>query len=158
VSASAKNDLVSVQEADFSLQDTYDDLRMASCSSGAVVVFTGLVREIMDSDCASGFNGLHLECYPGMVERQIEAIIVGARQRWALHCVRVIHRVGSLSAGDQIVLVGVSSAHRAEAFDAAQYIMDFLKADAAFWKKEISGNKEAWVEAKVSDIEARQAW
>jgi molybdopterin synthase catalytic subunit len=155
---SAKNDLVIVQEADFCLQDIYDELRSSSHASGAVVVFTGLVRELLDPACAGGFNGLELECYPGMVERQVQAIIDAARKRWALHCVRLIHRVGTLSAGDQIVLVGVSSAHRADAFEAAQYIMDFLKADVAFWKKEISGNNESWVEAKQSDIEASQAW
>lgn len=122
---------------------------------GAIALFVGTVRG-MSSD--NGVTAMTLEHYPGMTEDELERIEAEARARWPLEDVTIIHRVGRLEAGDQIVLVGAASPHRQAAFDAAQFIMDFLKTDAPFWKAEERGAKTSWVDARESDDAARKRW
>jgi len=144
---------VEVREADFGIDEEYARLRGEPGSTGACVLFTGLVREWAD-----GAQALELEHYPGMTEASIAAIVRDARMRWQLDAVRVIHRVGRLAPGDQIVLVGVSSAHRHEAFAACEFIMDYLKTRAPIWKKEIGTGAACWVESRDSDAHAASRW
>lgn len=144
---------VEVREADFGIDEEYARLRGEPRSTGACVLFTGLVREWAD-----GAQALELEHYPGMTEASIAAIVRDARARWQLGAVRVIHRVGRLAPGDQIVLVGVSSAHRHEAFAACEFIMDYLKTRAPIWKKEIGTGAACWVESRDSDAHAASRW
>jgi len=144
---------VEVREADFGIDEEYARLRGEPRSTGACVLFTGLVREWAD-----GAQALELEHYPGMTEASIAAIVRDARMRWQLDAVRVIHRVGRLAPGDQIVLVGVSSAHRHEAFAACEFIMDYLKTRAPIWKKEIGTGAACWVESRDSDAHAASRW
>lgn len=146
--------MISVQEADFHVQALYDSLCVAH-KTGAVAMFVGRVRDFSDDPAQSSFM---LEHYPGMTEHNLVKIVEEARQRWTLLDVKVVHRVGKLSVDDQIVFVGISSAHRAEAFAACDYIMDYLKSRAAFWKKEITPEKEEWVEAKQSDEASLKRW
>ena len=122
---------------------------------GAIAMFVGTVRGLSSDN---GVTAMTLEHYPGMTESELERIEAEARARWPLEDVTIIHRVGRLEAGDQIVLVGTSSAHRQAAFDAAQFIMDFLKTDAPFWKAEERGDETTWVDARESDDEARKRW
>ena len=122
---------------------------------GAIALFVGTVRG-MSSD--NGVTAMTLEHYPGMTEDELERIEAEARARWPLEYVTIIHRIGRLEAGDQIVLVGAASPHRQAAFDAAQFIMDFLKTDAPFWKAEERGAKTSWVDARESDDAARKRW
>lgn len=144
---------IKVTEEDFNVAIEYP-LLASQPSCGAVVVFTGLVREL-----ASGsLTGMTLEHYPGMTETALQDIVAKARQRWQLGPVRVIHRVGKLSLNEQIVFVGVASAHRKDAFAGAQFIMDYLKTKAPFWKKEHTSDGSYWVAAKESDDQAAQQW
>ena len=122
---------------------------------GGIALFVGTVRGL-SSD--SGVTAMTLEHYPGMTEAELERIEAEARARWPLEDVTIIHRVGRLLAGDQIVLVATASAHRQAAFDAAQFIMDFLKTDAPFWKAEERDGKTSWVDARDSDSAARDKW
>ena len=122
---------------------------------GAIALFVGTVRG-MSSD--NGVTAMTLEHYPGMTEDELERIEAEARARWPLEDVTIIHRIGRLEAGDQIVLVGAASPHRQAAFDAAQFIMDFLKTDAPFWKAEERGTETSWVDARESDDAARKRW
>ena len=122
---------------------------------GAIALFVGTVRG-MSSD--NGVTAMTLEHYPGMTEDELERIEAEARARWPLEDVTIIHRIGRLEAGDQIVLVGAASPHRQAAFDADQFIMDFLKTDAPFWKAEERGAKTSWVDARESDDAARKRW
>ena len=122
---------------------------------GGIALFVGTVRGL-NSD--SGVTAMTLEHYPGMTESELERIEAEARARWPLEDVTIIHRVGRLLAGDQIVLVATASAHRQAAFDAAQFIMDFLKTDAPFWKAEERDGKTSWVDARDSDSAARDKW
>ena len=122
---------------------------------GAIALFVGTVRG-MNSD--NGVTAMTLEHYPGMTEDELERIEAEARARWSLEDVTIIHRIGRLEAGDQIVLVGAASPHRQAAFDAAQFIMDFLKTDAPFWKAEERGTETSWVDARESDDAARKRW
>ena len=123
--------------------------------TGAVCTFTGLARDYGDRDSV---NRLFLEHYPGMTEAAIQVVIEEAQARWPLHCVAVRHRVGWIAPGERIVFVGVSSSHRHDAFEACQFIMDYLKTRAPFWKKEITPEGEAWVQQKASDRVAAQRW
>jgi|TARA_B100000315_G_scaffold178273_1_gene166941 molybdopterin synthase catalytic subunit len=127
--------------------------RIDGCT-GAIAVFMGLVRDV----AGDGSDVLELEHYPGMTERTIGEIVVRAKERWQLDDVLVIHRVGALLPRDPIVLVMVSSSHRAEAFAACEFIMDFLKTDAVFWKNESSSKGSRWVEATLGDRERQQEW
>ena len=146
---------VEIRQADFSLDDEYRALLAGAESPGACVLFSGLVREIGP---AGTLQALELEHYPGMSESSIAEIISEARTRWMISRVRVIHRVGRLEPSAQIVLVGVTSAHRADAFAACSFIMDYLKTRAPFWKKEIGAEAEHWVEHRASDSEAAARW
>ena len=146
--------MITVQEQDFNVQALYESLCIAH-KTGAVAMFVGRVRDFSDDPAQSSFV---LEHYPGMTEHNLNKIVEEASQRWTLLDVKVVHRVGKLSVDDQIVFVGVSSAHRAEAFAACDFIMDYLKSRAAFWKKEISPDKEEWVEAKESDETSLERW
>lgn len=120
---------------------------------GAVVTFIGKVR------CAEKKTiGLYLEHYAGMTEKVLSNIVVQARQRWQLSRIAVIHRVGDIKTNEKIVFVGVSSAHRSDAFAAAEFIMDILKNEAPFWKKENTIDGNNWVEAKKSDVDALKKW
>lgn len=145
---------VSVQREDFSVGVEYDSLAEGT-ASGAIVTFTGKVR---DMNLGDNVTGLSLEHYPGMTERSLEKICDEAEERWLLNGIRVIHRVGDLDAGDQIVFVGVSSAHRGSAFEACEFIMDYLKTQAPFWKKERTTDSTRWVESRESDAEAAERW
>ena len=122
---------------------------------GAVASFVGVVRDSNDGDSVAT---LELEHYPGMTEKSIAAIVEQAAARWPLSAVTVIHRVGRLLPGDQIVLVAVAGSHRGETFAACEYIMDFLKTRAPFWKKELTPEGERWVDARVSDESAAARW
>ena len=146
---------VSVQTEDFDAGLEISQLRNARKDTGAVVSFIGLVRDLNEGDQVSQ---LTLEHYPGMTEKALEAIVSQAQNRWAIFDAVVIHRVGTLQATEQIVLVAVSSAHRSEAFKACEFIMDYLKTEAPFWKKERTQSGERWLDAKNSDDEARERW
>lgn len=147
--------MISVQSEDFDVATEYAKLTTGDDSAGAVVFFVGRVREHNDG---RDVTGLTLEHYPGMTERALEEIVSEARERWPVEKIRVIHRVGTLILGDQIVFVGVSSAHRKAAFEAAEFVMDYLKAQAPFWKKEQTGTGSVWVEARSGDQQAAQRW
>ncbi len=122
---------------------------------GGVSVFVGIVRDVNEEDSVSG---LYLEHYPGMTEKQIEAIIEEAGSRWNIKAATVIHRVGQLYPGDEIVFVGTASAHRGDAFDACEFIIDYLKTRATFWKKETTGEGDRWLTTRESDIRAAEGW
>lgn len=145
---------ISVQCEDFDAAAELAALR-ANPKAGAVVMFVGTVRDINDGE---GVKSLTLEHYPGMTERSLKKIVESACERWDIEDATVIHRVGKLHVTDQIVFVGVSSMHRGEAFDACEYIIDFLKTEAPFWKREEVTEGERWVEAKESDDATRDAW
>ncbi|WP_428034910.1 molybdopterin synthase catalytic subunit MoaE [Amphritea sp.] len=148
-------DIVSVQTEDFSIGTLSEQVRADDASHGAIVTFTGIVRQLPDG---AGLEAMYLEHYPGMTEKALQNIISQARKRWPLGNVVVVHRVGRLELNANIVFVGVGSAHRLAAFQAAQFIMDYLKRDAPFWKKEITLEGEHWVEAKQSDLDAADNW
>lgn len=153
--------MISVQEQDFEIAGEYRELRSRAANAGAIVTFTGLVREFYDDAAADGqdpVDCLVLEHYPGMTEKALEDIVAQAHERWPLQACRVIHRVGALHSGDQIVFVGTASAHRAAAFEAADFIMDYLKTRAPFWKKQQRGGRSEWVESRSSDHEAARRW
>lgn len=146
---------VRVQTEDFDAGFEINQLRCARKDVGAVVSFIGQVRDVNEGDEVSR---LTLEHYPGMTEKSLEAIITQAKTRWNIMDVLIIHRVGTLQPCDQIVLVAVSGGHRGEAFAACEYVMDYLKTEAPFWKKEATSSGERWVEAKSSDDDARERW
>ncbi|WP_421245750.1 molybdopterin synthase catalytic subunit MoaE [Aeromonas sanarellii] len=148
-------DRILVQRADFSLTEEYGRLATRP-DSGAIVTFVGKVRDFNQGEHV---KGLALEHYPGMTEKALAAIVQEARARWPLQECTLIHRIGELLLGDQIVLVAVSSAHREAAFEACHFIMDFLKTRAPFWKKELTADGvQRWVEAKASDDDAAARW
>ncbi len=146
---------VRVQTEDFDAGSEINRLRMARKDIGAVVSFIGQVRDISDG---SEVSQLTLEHYPGMTEKSLESIVMQAKARWNIMDVLIIHRVGTLQPCDQIVLVAVSGAHRGEAFTACEFVMDYLKTAAPFWKKESTASGEHWVEARESDDKALQRW
>ena len=150
---------VRVQTEDFDLTAEVAKLRAAqggrAAQIGAIASFIGTVREINDG---SGVAAMTLEHYPGMTERALEAIVTQARGRWDIYDALVIHRVGTLHPQDQIVLVVTVGAHRGEAFAACEFIMDYLKTQAPFWKKEQTPGGERWVEARDSDDQAAAKW
>jgi molybdopterin synthase catalytic subunit len=146
---------VRVQIEDFDTGFEINQLRNARKDVGAVVSFVGQVRDINEGDEVSQ---LTLEHYPGMTEKSLEAIITQTKARWNIIDVLIIHRVGTLQPCDQIVLVAVSGAHRGEAFAACEFVMDYLKTEAPFWKKEATPSGERWVEAKSSDDDAKERW
>jgi molybdopterin synthase catalytic subunit len=146
---------VRIQEADFDLSTELAQLRAAQPGVGAIVSFVGTVRDLNEG---ASVAEMALEHYPGMTEQSIQAIIAQARARWELFGALVIHRVGPLLPMQQIVLVAVSSAHRGEAFAACEFIIDFLKTEAPFWKKEQTPDGARWVDARVSDDVALKKW
>jgi len=148
-------DLINVQEADFNIQDEYDAMRTANQEDGAIVFFTGLVR---DFNQGNDVTGLFLEHYPAMTEKALEKIVQQAKDRWPINRVRLVHRVGQLYLADQIVFVAVSSEHREAAFDGCRFIMDYLKNQAPFWKKETTTKGDVWVEALEKDQIAMEKW
>lgn len=154
---------ITVQESDFNLSEQYELLRQKAGDAGAIVLFTGLVREVYsmepDRKCQPAtVQGLTLEHYPGMTEKCLQEIAQKANSRWPLLATRIIHRIGMLVPSDQIVLVGTASAHRSAAFDAAQFLMDYLKTRAPFWKKQQTLKGSHWVESRQSDSDTIKRW
>ncbi|MBF1165074.1 molybdopterin synthase catalytic subunit MoaE [Dechloromonas agitata] len=146
---------VRVQEADFDVGAELAALRAQDARVGALASFLGLVRDINDGARVAGMT---LEHYPGMTEKALEAIVTEAKGRWDIYEALVIHRVGPLKPCDQIVLVAVTSAHRGEAFAACEFIMDYLKTRAPFWKKEETPDGGRWVDARETDDSAAARW
>src|SRR5205814_6327064 len=146
---------VSIQTEDFDLGAEVAALRAGDPSIGAVCAFVGTVR---DRNEGLGWSAMELEHYPGMTEKAIEAMVDDALFRFDIRAVRVIHRVGLLQPLDQIVLVAVTSAHRAQAFQACEFLMDYLKTQAPFWKKEHTPEGARWVDARVADDDALKRW
>jgi molybdopterin synthase catalytic subunit len=146
---------VHIQTDDFDAGAEIARLRAGNPRVGAVASFIGVARDINDG---AAVRTLTLEHYPGMTERALEEICTRARQRWDLLDVLVIHRVGELKPLDQIVLVVVTSAHRGEAFAACEFVMDYLKTEAPFWKREVTPDGARWVDARESDDTARARW
>ena len=146
---------VRVQREDFDVGAELAALSAGNHSVGGVCSFVGLVR---DMNPGGEISAMTLEHYPGMAEKALADIVTQARQRWELGRVTVIHRFGALSLGDQIVFVGVTSMHRGNAFAACEFVMDFLKTNAPFWKKERTSDGEHWVAARESDSAKTQSW
>jgi molybdopterin synthase catalytic subunit len=146
---------VSVQADPFDPNQELALLHGKDSSIGAVVTFIGLMRDINDGDRV---ESLYLEHYPGMTERALQKIVAEANSRWEIQHCRVVHRVGKLLPTDPIVMVAVASRHRKAAFKACEFIIDYLKTRAPFWKKETTAEGERWVDARVSDDEAIMEW
>ena len=146
---------IRIQEADFDVSAELAALRKGDPRVGAVVTFLGTVRDMNDG---SQVKGMTLEHYAGMTEKALEEIISQAKARWDIYQTLVIHRVGPLLPEDQIVMVAVTSAHRGEAFEACEFIMDYLKTAAPFWKKEDTPDGARWVDARVADDAAMARW
>lgn len=147
--------MIQIQTTDFDISAELAALRAGRADIGAVAMFVGLVRDISGGDAV---RAMTLEHYPGMTEKALGEIVLEAEQRWHLQGVRVIHRVGPLRPADQIVLVAVASAHRGDAFQACEFIMDYLKTRAPFWKKETTPAGERWVDSRASDDAAASRW
>ncbi|MHB8948956.1 MAG: molybdenum cofactor biosynthesis protein MoaE [Rhodoferax sp.] len=148
---------VSIQTFDFDLSAEVAALRAQDPSVGAICSFIGTVRD-RTAGTPGSISSMELEHYPGMTEKSIEAMIDAALKRFDIYGARVIHRIGLLQPLDQIVLVAVSSAHRGESFQACEFLMDYLKTQAPFWKKEQSLEGARWVDARVSDDAALARW
>jgi molybdopterin synthase catalytic subunit len=146
------NTNIHIQAEDFDVSDEIEALTAETPQTGAVATFVGLVRGGDD------LTALTLEHYPGMTEREIARIAEDANKRWKLTGITIIHRIGRMEPGMRIVFVAVASAHRAAAFEACEYLMDFLKTKAPFWKQEERGGVVQWVEAKLSDDAAAERW
>lgn len=147
-------DKVIVQAKDFDLTTEVNLARSKNPQIGAIVSFVGTVRDLQSETLKS----LTLEHYPEMTEKSLESIVMKARSRWELENITIIHRVGKLLISDQIVLVIVTSKHRQEAFDSCNFIMDYLKTDAPFWKKESSDKEEKWVDSSSNDKKQKKRW
>ena len=146
--------IIRVQQEDFDIAAINRELLHGRTDTGAVASFIGLVRDLDDAR----LEQMTLEHYPGMTEKALREIAENARQRWQVLDLAVIHRVGDLRPGDQIVMVSVLGAHRGDAFSACEYIMDYLKTEAPFWKKEISDQGAEWVNSRKSDIIKQKQW
>ncbi|MDH3388925.1 MAG: molybdenum cofactor biosynthesis protein MoaE [Gammaproteobacteria bacterium] len=146
--------IIRIQNEDFDTVAVQQELVAGRSEVGAIASFIGLVRDLADNP----LQQMTLEHYPGMTEKALERIADLACQRWQVLDLAIIHRVGALRPADQIVLVMVASAHRGDAFAACEFIMDYLKNEAPFWKKETSSGGEKWVEARKSDIFAQKKW
>jgi len=146
---------VSIQGADFDLSQEVAALRAGDAGAGAVAAFVGTVRDRSDGQDVSR---MELEHYPGMTEAAIESMIDAAHERFDIRAARVVHRVGVLQPAEQIVLVAVTSAHRGQAFRACEFLMDYLKTQAPFWKKESTAEGSRWVDARSSDDAALERW
>ncbi len=143
---------IHIQTEDFDVSDEIDALTADQPVTGAVASFVGYVRG------DGGLTAMTLEHYPGMTEQEIARIVAQAQVRWALTGMTIIHRVGRLAVGERIVLVAVASTHRAAAFAACEFLMDYLKTRAPFWKREERGGRTEWVAAKASDDAAAERW
>lgn len=152
---SNSNDTVRVQPEDFAIGDEIALLRTRSKSLGAIASFIGLMRDFNDD---ATILEMSLEHYPGMTERALENIAQQAKKRWQVDDIVIIHRIGKFKPGDQIVLVLTTSAHRGAAFSACEFVMDYLKTKAPFWKKELTSDGERWVESRASDVDASNRW
>lgn len=152
---SNSNDIVRVQPEDFAIGDEIALLRTRSKSLGAIASFIGLMRDFNDD---ATILEMSLEHYPGMTERALENIAQQAKKRWQVNDIVIIHRIGKFKPGDQIVLVIATSAHRGAAFSACEFVMDYLKTKAPFWKKELTSDGERWVESRASDVDASNRW
>lgn len=152
---------VTVAEEPFDLQLERREI-VAPGATGAVLAFLGLVRDFNTTDASANTNeevkALYIEHYPGMTERALRETAELAAERWSLQGITLYHRVGTLQVTDEIVLVLVASSHRGDAFESANFIMDYLKVKAPFWKKAVTPRGESWVEARDSDVEAQQRW
>ena len=146
---------VRIQTEDFDVGAEVNAMRLSNPNIGAVVSFVGQVRDLYDGDNVASMT---LDHYPGMTEKSLESIVEQAKNRWAIEDALVVHRVGELKPLDQIVLVLVASAHRKDAFAACEFMMDYLKTEAPFWKKEQTPSGERWVEARDSDDQAKSRW
>ncbi|SFD36782.1 molybdenum cofactor biosynthesis protein MoaE [Paracidovorax konjaci] len=146
---------VSIQAQDFDVSTELAALRAQDARVGAVCCFVGTVRDRSDGDAVAS---MELEHYPGMTEKSIEAMVAEALRRFDIFAARVVHRVGLLAPQDQIVLVAVTSAHRGQSFQACEFLMDWLKTQAPFWKKEATPQGARWVDARVSDDTALARW
>lgn len=151
---------VLITEHDFNIASEYKALCDSAPHSGAVVFFVGLVRDLykQDASCDEKVSHIELEHYPGMTEQLCQQIMSEAQTRFGFSSARLVHRVGSLHAGDQIVFVAVASQHRESAFEAAQFIMDYLKTRATFWKKEVGDQGSHWLGIKDKDKKAAKRW
>jgi len=147
--------MIRVQTQDFNVNDEYQALVTNNSADGAIVTFVGQVR---DQNLGQDVVGLHLEHYPGMTEKALEKIAQQAFERWELGKVTIIHRVGDLMLGDQIVFIGVTSKHRKNAFEACEFIIDYLKVSAPFWKKELTTQGQTWLDARESDEQQVNKW
>ena len=143
---------IHIQFEDFDVSDEIEALTAEKSEIGAIATFVGLVRG------GDGLTALTLEHYPGMTEREIARIAEDAGKRWSLNAITIIHRIGRLEVGERIVLVAVASSHRAAAFEACEFLMDYLKTRAPFWKQEERGGEAGWVEAKSADDAAAERW
>lgn len=146
---------IRVQSEDFDVGAEIAKLRHGNAGIGALACFVGLVRDLNED---AGVSAMTLEHYPGMTEKALTEIVVEARQRWDIIDALVIHRIGTLKPTDQIVLVATTSAHRGEAFASCEFIMDYLKTRAPFWKKEQTAQGARWVDARESDNTATKRW
>lgn len=147
--------MISIQSEDFDVGAEYRWLTQGDTAAGAVVTFVGRVRDL---NLSRDVMGLHLEHYPGMTEKSLAAIVDEATSRWKILRYKIIHRIGDLQLGDNIVFVGVTSAHREDAFNAAEFLMDYLKTRAPFWKKELTSQGSLWVESQEKDTQAANRW
>ena len=147
--------MISIQYEDFDVGSEYKALTENDTAAGAVVTFVGRVR---DMNLSRDVLSLHLEHYSGMTESALQEIVDEAKSRWSILRYKIIHRIGDLYLGDNIVFVGVTSAHREDAFRAAEFLMDYLKTRAPFWKKELTSQGNIWIEAQVKDEQAAERW
>ena len=152
--------MIRVQEEDFDVGAEIDGLAPGNRSVGGIACFIGVVRDFVGDDKETGtpVGAITLEHYPGMTEQKLAAIEAEALQRWPLDGCLIIHRYGRLELGDRIVMVATAAAHRADALDACQFLIDWLKTEAPFWKLEETGQGEQWVDARESDGEAASKW
>jgi molybdopterin synthase catalytic subunit len=146
---------IQVQTQKFDVGSEYEELRSFSLSAGAVVTFSGTVRDLNEDKTV---RSLYLEHYPKMTERALCSIATDASQRWDLIALTIIHRVGKFTPGDEIVFVGIASQHRESAFASCAFVMDYLKTRATFWKKEKTGKGERWLTTRASDLIADASW
>ena len=149
---------VSIQQVPFSSESTISKMRASNLSIGAVVTFTGFVRDLYDNNDLKKLEQLELEHYAGMTEKMLSLIESEANKRWPLEAIEIVHRVGILMPGEPIVLVAVASKHRHDAFEACQFIIDYLKVEAPFWKKEKTNEGGYWVNELEEDREKKYLW
>jgi molybdopterin synthase catalytic subunit len=147
--------MVRIQHEPFDVNAELERLRANDARVGAIACFIGVVRDLNEGDRVATMN---LEHYPGMTEKALDDIVAQAHSRWDVYDILVVHRIGELHPTDPIVLVAVTGAHRGEAFAACEFVMDYLKTDAPFWKKEVTPSGSRWVDARATDTMARTRW